>query len=183
MKSSFIQLRPSLIIKTAAYSFFSVLIICILSSFLPALGYMGARPDMLLCAVIALSYFESEKTAAVFGMLSGFVLEAAGGVGISILPLFYMLSGCICALMFLRLLGKNFGIYMLYVSLFSLVRAAITLIYIQLGTEDLSLDLAFSNILFPEFALTLVTAPLMFLSVYLISKRTDPKKDIQELRV
>ena len=183
MKRSYIQIRPSYIIKTAVYSLFSMLCVCTLSSFLPALGYTGARPDLILCATLALSFYEGEKSAAVFGMLSGFVLEAAGSTGISILPLFYMLSGCICSLMFLRLLGKNFGVYMLYTALFSLVRASLTLAYIQLDLADLSLDIAFLNVLLPEYAATLISAPLMFILVGAISKRTSPKKDIQEMRV
>ena len=183
MKKSFFHLRPAYVIKTCVYSVYAILLICTVSSFLPSVGYRGAAPDLLLFAVIALSYFESERVAAIFGMISGFALEAVGSVGFCILPLFYMLSGCICSLMFLRLLGKNFGVYMLYTALFSLVRASLTLAYIQLDLADLSLDIAFLNVLLPEYAATLISAPLMFILVGAISKRTSPKKDIQEMRV
>ena len=183
MKTSFVQLRPSIVIKTAIYTLLSVLLISITSSFLPALGYTGARADLVLCAVIALAYFESEKFAAIFGMLTGFALESVGSTGVCILPLFYMLTGCICALLFSRFLGKNFGIYMLYISLFSIVRIALTLILTQLELADLSLDLAFSEILLWEYLCTVLSAPILFFTIMLISKRTNPKKDIQEMRV
>ncbi len=183
MKKSFFQLRPSYVIKTASYTVYAILLICTVSAAMPAMGYRSALPDLILCATVALAYFEGERVSAVFGMLAGFALESVGSTGFSILPLFYMLSGCVCALLFLKILGKNFGAYMIYVSLLALVRCAISLIYIQFSTPDYSIDLALGRVLLPEYAATVISAPVIFGLTYLISKRHNSKKSIQEERV
>ena len=174
--------RPSTVIKTVVYSLFSISLVCTISSFLPGVGYRGAAPDLILCATIALAYYEGERAAAVFGMLSGYVLEAVGSTGFSILPLFYMLVGCVCAMFFLNILGKNIGAYVIYVALFSLVRAAISLIYIQFTTPDFALGSAFMRVVLPEYGVTLLASPIIFFLCGLISYRLR-RGSIQEGRL
>ena len=176
------NVRPSTIIKAVVYTFFSISLICTVSSFLPALGYRGAAPDLILCATIAIAYYEGERAAAIFGMLSGYALEAVGSTGFSILPVFYMLAGCVCALLFLNILGKNIGAYLIYVAAFSLVRAAISLIYVQFTTPDFAMGSAFLRVVLPEYGITLLASPVIFLICALISHRLR-KGSIQEGRL
>ena len=180
MKMSFSGIRPSYVIKALTYALYTIVLISVLSALLPSAGYRWALPDLILCAVIAVAYYEGEKIAAVFGMLSGFALEGVGGVGVSLLPLFYMLVGCVCALLFLRILGKNLGAYMLYVIFFALIRASISIIYIQLSMPDFSLDVAFVHVLFPEYVATVITAPALFFITGAIAGRLNRKGEIQE---
>ncbi len=177
------NVRPSAIIKTIVYTFFSISLICTVSAFLPSLGYRGAVPDLILCAAIALSYYEGERAAAVFGMLSGWALEAVGSTGFCILPLFYMLAGCVCAMLFINILGKNIGAYLIYVAGFSLVRAAISLIYIQFTTPDFAMGSAFLRVVLPEYGVTLLASPIIFLIMGLISRMLNSNRGIQEGRL
>lgn len=183
MRMSFSGIRLSYVIKSTVYALYAVILISIVSALLPSAGYRWALPDLILCAVIALAYYEGERVSAVFGMLAGFALEGVGGVGVSLLPLFYMLLGCVCALLFLRILGKNPGAYMLYVVLFALVRAAVSIIYIQFSMPDFSLDTAFWHVLLPEYTATVISAPVVFLITGLIAGRLNRKKEIQEGRL
>lgn len=181
MKKSFFHLRPAYVIKTCVYSVYAILLICTVSSFLPSVGYRGAAPDLLLFAVIALSYFESERVAAIFGMIAGFALEAVGSVGFCILPLFYMLCGCVCSLLFTRVLQRNFGSYMLYGALLMLLRVGISVIYTQFSAPDYSIDLLFRNSLADEYVLSVACAPVLFLLTSVISKRLDTSRDQGEV--
>ena len=169
--------------KCLVYTLFSVMLITVSSSFLYSLGYRGAVPDLILSAVVAVAYYEGERTAAVFGMLSGFALEAVGSTGFSILPLFYMLVGCVSSALFLKILGKNVGAYLLYVLCFGAVRAAISLIYIQFSAPHYVVGTALSLVVFPEFVATAIAAPVVFFIAFLISRRLNAPRIVQEGRV
>jgi hypothetical protein len=177
------NVRPSTILKTVIYSLFSVSLICTVSSFLPALGYAGAAPDLILCATVALAYYEGERASAVFGMISGYALESVGSTGFSILPLFYMLVGCVCAMLFLKILGKNIGAYLIYVAAFSLVRAAISLIYVQFTTPDFAMGSTFMRVVLPEYGVTLLASPVVFWLCGLIARGLNRNRGIQEGRL
>ncbi len=183
MKNNFFQIRPYHVIKTIAYTLYAVILICISSSVLPAAGYTGAVPDLILCASLAIAYFEGNRTGAVFGTAAGFAAEAVGSLGFSVLPLFYMLCAAFGALLFSRALQKNFAAYMLYTAAFMLVRSAISVIYIQFSLPDYSLDIAIENVLLDEYALTLVCAvPIFFISMG-ISKILNAGGDTAEVKM
>ena len=183
IKEALSSLRPSQIVKFIVYALFSVILISITGSFLYSAGYRGAVPDLILCATIAVAYFEGERVAAVYGMLSGFALESVGSTGFSILPLFYMLVGCVCAMLFLKILGKNIGAYMLYVLAFGAVRGAISLIYIQFSAPNYAMGVAMSRVVVPELVATFCSSPVVFFLAYLISRRLNAPRTVQEGRV
>lgn len=182
-KEAISSVRPSQIVKCIVYTLYTVILISITGSFLYSLGYTGVVPDLILCATIAVAYFEGERVAAVYGMLSGFALEAVGSTGFSILPLFYMLVGCVCAMLFTTILGKNVGAYMLYVLAFGSVRCAISLIYIQFSAPNYAMGIALSRVVLPELAVSFIAAPAVFLLNYLISRRLNAPRTVQEGRV
>ena len=177
------NVRPSSIVKTIVYTVYSLILVSTVTSFLPSFGYRGSAPDLILCATIAIAYCEGERVAAVFGMLSGFLLEAAGSTGFSMLPLFYMITGCVCAMLFLNILGKNIGAYLIYIAGFALVRAAITIIYIQFTVPDFGLGTALSRVVLPEYGVTLLASPLIFPITCFIHRRLSGKAGIQEGRL
>ena len=177
------SIRPSSVIKCTVYTLFSVILISFSSSFLYSVGYTGPTPDLILCATIAVAYYEGERVSAIFGMLSGFALEAVGSTGFSILPLFYMMVGCVCALLFLTVLGKNIGAYVLYVIAFLLVRGAISLIYIQFSVPDFVISTALGEVILLESIATLVASPFVFLFAFIISRRLNAPRTVQEGRV
>lgn len=183
MKNNFFHIRPAYVIKAIVYALYAVFLICTTSSFLYSVGYRGAVPDLILCATVSLAYFESEKTAAVFGMLAGFALEAVGSVGFGILSLFYMMCGCVCAMLFVRVLGKHFGTYMLYTAVFMLARTGISIIYLQLAMPDYSIQLAFENTLVTEYVFTVLSAIPVFFVSRIISKCLDMSRDSQDVKM
>ena len=182
-KETLSGIRPSTVIKTVVYTVYSLLLVSTVTSFLPAYGYSGAAPDLILCATVAIAYYEGERAAAVFGMLSGFLLEAAGSTGFSMLPLFYMIVGCVCALLFINILGKNIGAYLIYVAAFALVRAAISIIYVQFTVPDFGLGTVFSRVVLPEYGITMLASPVVFLLTCFVHRRLSGKSGIQEGRL
>ncbi len=183
MKKIYFHIRPSHVIKTAVYTAYAIFLICTVSSTLPAMGYRSALPDLILGATVALAYFEGDRCSAVFGCAAGFALEAVGSVGFSILPLFYMLCGCVCALLFSRALQKNFGAFMLYTALFMLIRSVISVIYIQFSMPDYSLASAIEHVLLYEYAVTLISAIPVFFLTKGISKLLKLNSDAGDVKM
>ncbi|MBQ7172332.1 MAG: rod shape-determining protein MreD [Clostridia bacterium] len=124
-------------------------------------------PDLVLCAVIAVGMAENEKTAGVCGLCAGFFLDAAGTVGVSLSPLYYMLCGYVTGVFARTLLNRNFPSYLVYMLVACVTRAGQTLLLLQFGQADCPLHLAFAEILAPEFLYTMLASPLLYLIVAL----------------
>ena len=59
------------------------------------LTYIGAVPDLMICIVLCISYFNGRHHGAITGLAAGALIEAMASSGIVLLPLFYMLFGYI----------------------------------------------------------------------------------------
>ena len=60
-------------------------------AFFARLELLGAVPNLVLCAVVAIALVDSIRAAAVAGIAGGFLLDALGGVGLSLSPLMFFL--------------------------------------------------------------------------------------------
>ena len=56
-------------------------------------GLFSATPSFTLAFTTLATLFEGKKTGAVTGLAGGFLTDALGGAGFSLLPLFYTLTG------------------------------------------------------------------------------------------
>ena len=81
------------ILKISAYSAAVFLIAVFQSSVASRFGFFGTTPVYLLALTAAAGFFDGENTGGVVGIASGFCSDALGGVGISVLPIFYTLLG------------------------------------------------------------------------------------------
>ena len=57
------------------------------------LTYIGAVPDIMLCIVLCISYFNGRHNGAITGLAAGALIETMASSGIVLLPLFYMVFG------------------------------------------------------------------------------------------
>ena len=81
------------IAKIIAYGAAVFLLAVFQSSVASRFQFFGATPAYLLALTAAAAFFDGENTGAVVGLASGFCADALGGVGISVLPIFYTLLG------------------------------------------------------------------------------------------
>ena len=136
------------------------------------LGLFGAVPDMLLCYIVVLAVTgrggSGWRTLALSGLILGFLCDAIGGVGVSLLGLFYFLVGALLPGLSRR--DRGGALYELLLSYIFLIpvavlRTGITLLstfFVQTG--GFSLQICMRSVLLPELFGTLV---LMF-PVFLI---------------
>ena len=61
-------------------------------SFLSGLTFISAIPNVVMGAVAAVAFFENERTATVFAIAAGFMLDILGGAGLPLSPIIMLLA-------------------------------------------------------------------------------------------
>ncbi len=66
-------------------------------------GFFGCTPAISLTLTAAAGFFDGEERGMLVGISSGFLVDALGGTGVSVLPLAYTLVGWFVAVMSRRM--------------------------------------------------------------------------------
>lgn len=135
------------------------------SSFFAASGLFPATPDLLLISVIGLAIYDGEKSGAIAGVCAGVLAEAFGsGAFMMFFPLFYMLCGYFFGVVSRVFLNRNFVSWLLYMLIGSGLRGLLSMIHSMFSETDVNLFLIFTEIVIPEYFLTLIcSVPMYFL--------------------
>lgn len=126
----------------------------------------GAVPDIMLCFTVAIGFSEGEKFGGVAGLISAFVIESLGGVGLTLLPLLYVPCGFICGAAAKDSLGDTVLSRVLVMAVAAAGRALVSLVYSVCSLEA-PLGRIFTDIIIPEFFSTLIMAVPVFVIVWI----------------
>ncbi len=137
----------------------------ILQSTVFTVSVMPAAPDLILIAVIGLAVYDGERSGAIAGICGGVLAEAFGaGANILFFPLFYMLCGYFFGVVSRIFLNRNFISWMLYILIGAVLRACLSFIHIMMFETDINLYLIASEVVIPEYFMTLVcSVPMYFI--------------------
>ena len=103
------------------------------------LTYIGAVPDIMLCIVTCVAYFNGRHHGAITGLAAGAFIEAIASSGIVLLPLFYMLFGYIAGHYARAVQPKRFVPYLFYLMFALFLRAGLTVLYACLTYQSIHL--------------------------------------------
>ncbi len=158
------------IVKCIVYAVLGLLLVVLQISFFSRVKPFGAVPDVLISAVFCVAMFENERYGAIFGLAVGFVAEAAGGVGLTLLPLVYMLVGFVCGLVASEYYRRSVLLFLIFDACALLVRMFTTLLYVAFTWSIVDISVIIPRVLVPEALSTLVISPIPALAVMLISR-------------
>ncbi len=158
------------IVKYVLYAIAGLLLILFQISFFSRIKPFGSTPDILIVAVFSVAMFENERVGAIFGLIVGFVVEAAGGIGVSLLPLVYMLVGYICGIVTTEYYKKSLLLFLIFDASALLVRMFTTFIYIVLTWNVVDIPVIIPKVLLPEALSTFIVSPIPALLICLISR-------------
>ena len=79
--------------RVLIYAAAAFLTVVMQTSSLGRIGFLGVKPQLGLALVCAAAYFCGSSMGAVCGTVTGVLVDALGGAGISMLALLYMLLG------------------------------------------------------------------------------------------
>ena len=145
---------PRLIDCTLLMIFTALMQTTLLAQFRP----FGAVPDMMLLFVLAVAMRENEKWGALFGLLSAVLIEAIGGEGISVLPLFYFFVGYFFPVIAANLLNNSIAVRVLFTLIAVLARMVVSYFTSLTLLPNESFDTLLRYLLVPEAVSTLVVA-------------------------
>ena len=173
-----VGLTVSEIVKYVVYALLGLLFVLLQISFFSRVKPFGSIPDVLIAAVFSVAMFENERVGAIFGLSVGFIVEAAGGVGVSLLPLIYMLVGYVCGLVASEYYKRSLLLFLIFDAGALLVRMFTTLLYVVFTWSIVDLSVVIPKVLIPEALSTFVISPIPALIIAIVSRifRGDEKK-------
>ena len=133
----------------------------------------GAIPDLMLCAVICIAYFLGRYAGAVTGIGAGVLIEALGSVGVSILPVVYLLCGYLAGHYARAVTPKRYGAYLVYLAVALPVRAATTLTYACLSYHSIDLPKILLQTVLPELVATAICGCVLYVPLMLLGRAID----------
>ncbi len=139
-------------------------------SLLGRLVRFGALPDLMICAVLGLSYFCGKYVGAVTGIAAGLLIELIGSQGVILLPVFYMLLGYLAGHFARTAVGKRFPTYLIYLGVTLLYRAALTILYASLTHDRFRLPTVLLYSVLPEMIGTAIAGAALYVPLLLLCR-------------
>lgn len=155
------QTRYHALRYTLASGCLLVLLAVLQVSFFSRFRVLGAAPDLMIVAVLGIAYFSGPYAGAINGIAAGFLIEAIGSSGITLLPLCYLLCGYLVGY-YARSNPKTYPTYLIYLGVTLLYRAVITVLYASLTYRDLRLPPVLLYSVLPELLLTAIAGLVIF---------------------
>lgn len=157
-------------LKSLAYGGAVILTALLQTTVFAEFRFFGAVPDLMLMLVITVAMFEREKGGAACGLFAGFLIEALGSTGVSILPLIYMFCGIFVGWLTYNQFTLSVPVWILYALAGGVVRIFTSLIYAAFLQKTFMLDAFLADIAVPELFSTLIMSPLAAGIGYLASR-------------
>lgn len=159
------QNRSKMIAYTVCISILVLLVSVMQVSIFSEYSIFGSTPDLVICTVLCISFFVGRYAGAITGIGAGFLIEAMGSVGISLLPVFYLFLGYVAGHYARAIHPKRYTVYLFYLFLTVIFRMIITLTYIGLTYETFHLLEVTAKILLPEAADTAIAGCILYFPI------------------
>ncbi len=135
------------------------------------LTYIGGVPDLMLCIVTCVAFFNGRHHGAITGIAAGALIEAMASSGIVLLPLFYMLFGYIAGHYARAVQPKRFIPYLIYLMFALFLRAGLTVLYACLTYQNIHLVQILLHAVLPEMLATAVAGICLYFPLMLFCRK------------
>ena len=149
--------------RLAIYGLLTLFLACTQCAFLTSLDFLPATPDLILIMLVAIALLDSNESAAVCAVASGFFVDTVGSAGPALSPLIYFLTVALLSCFTGKLL-KTLPSFLLLMLPALLCRALGTLLSTVAFYRALPPSWMFTDVLLPEALLcALFALPVYFL--------------------
>ena len=168
-------------IKRLVVYYVCLLILVLLLSVLEIskIRLFGVSIAPVFCACCAIGFIFGEKSGAIFGLISGLLVDALGISGFSLNPILFTLCGYLCGSLVGWFLSINLPSFMLYAAACGVVKEIFTIIFFGLISTEFDIIYILSNIVLPDFfAFALSVLPIYYvtLGIYFLFRGKDKKE-------
>ena len=130
-------------------------------------------PDLMLCTVVCIGFFSGAQIGAICGIAGGFLIDALGSFGISILPVFYLLCGYVVGHYARAVYPKRITAYAIYAFFSIILREGASLTLAAATYDSVNLPKILLYSVLPESLLTLAMALLCYFPMKFILARIE----------
>lgn len=148
-----------------------VLAVILQTSVLSRSKPFGATPDLMLCTVLAFSFFLGCHAGGITGIVAGYLTDALGSVGFSLLPLIYFLLGYFIGHYVKVLNARRYVFYLVTLGIALVVRFLTTLIYTLLSLSSFHFPSFLLSVALPELLGTALFGAALYFPIYAICRR------------
>ena len=167
----------SLVIRYCTVIGITIFIVAILqTSILSRIKPFGATPDLMIATVTAIAVLCGCHTGAITGIVAGFVIDALGSTGFSILPLVYFLLAYLIGYYTKIISAHGFLSYLVCLVISVAVRALTSLLYTYLTFRQFHIPTFLLKVAMPEAIGTLVFGIVLFFPIFFIVKWLNQKQ-------
>ena len=135
------------------------------------LTYVGAVPDIMLCIVTCIAYFNGRHYGAITGLVAGALIETIASSGIVLLPFFYMIFGYMAGHYARAVQPKRFIPYLFYLMFALFLRAGLTILYACLIYQNIHLLQILVRAVLPELLATAIAGICLYLPLMLFCRK------------
>lgn len=143
------------------------------------LRIFSSVPDLILPAVIAIAIYDKERTGTIAGIAGGFIIDALGGVGLSISPLVYMICGTTAALLTYSVLRSDFLSWLTATAVSLIISGGFSLLSARFAGGNISFVFSevLRSLLIPQYFASLIMGlPVWFFSRLIWIKLFDNRE-------
>ncbi len=159
------------IFKVIVTALLLIFFVIIQTTFFARFRPFGAVPDLMLPFVIAIASLEREKYGAIVALIAAYVIDAAGGNSIMLLPLLYVPAAYAVGILITHWFEDSFAVAALFTVVSSFLRGVLTFVIAAVSIEEITVSQIFLDIVIPELGANILIAAFPQLLTRLCIKR------------
>ncbi len=144
-----------------------VLLVVVQTTVFTVFRPFGCVPDLMLPFIIVVATLEKERFGAVTALCAAYIIEAAGGTQITLLPLLYVPLAYAIGILATHNFRDSFPVALMYTVVSVILRGVITFVVALISVHGIAVLTVLSDIVLPELLINLIFAPFVQLFVRL----------------
>jgi cell shape-determining protein MreD len=170
MRSRFFFTPTSALVRRVVIYGIMLFLLVMVQTSLPFIPlFEGALPNLVLAAVAAVGFFDSERSGAVSGIAAGLCLDALGSAALCLMPIAGFVAGYFSGLAAGKILPRNPMPFTVCLAGVSVMNMVLTVIYAYASVPEVRPWLLFVHTLLPEAFFTFILGiPVMFLARFCV---------------
>ncbi|MCL1793185.1 MAG: rod shape-determining protein MreD [Oscillospiraceae bacterium] len=165
------RINKKFVIKSGIYALIFIFFTVLETNMLAGLRIFGAKPNLVISLVVAAAVVESEKYAAAFGMICGFLVDSSVGSPLFSSGLQYFFAAYLIANLTKSYFRKSLFTMCIMSLSACLLREFFNFVYLLAVWGNFDIKRAILEFILPEYIYTVALAP----AVYLLVKLTAGK--------
>jgi rod shape-determining protein MreD len=167
------RINRRLIVKSAIYAIIFIFFAVLETNVLNSVRIFGAKPNLIICLVIAAAVTENERYAAVLGMTCGFLIDSSVGSPFFFSGIYYFFAAYMTAVITRYYFTKSLFTMMAMILPVCAVRGLFEMFFLIGAWKDFHIVGALLEYILPVFVYTVILAPVVYALVKLTAGRVS----------